>query len=316
MLGAPLRGSAALTKNQQYCKIFMNKQVWRDAFWCKRCSRWGIANVARQRVPGSWAGKTERLLCHGKSTEWNEVVPARTWSQSHISTRTTQIHEVARRSTMHDIVHQCTQLVSYPTRYRKPVKLPHERHGRLQSSWSSQQPCSCALHSLKSLQNSLRTAGVQTVAVVDTANEGHHEYTNWRWVQKVSHLSDATHVIIARSTTHRDLLVHPEILVDLDSQIPDRCWSRDCGAIRENELLVIFSQMCQLMTRANLDDFWFRSVELEWVSMWVTPMFDCHDAVDHSLLGGLNFTHSHGFAELRVVREAVERDTMSFRHQP
>ena len=90
----------------------------------KRCSRRGIANVARQRVPGPRAGKTERLLCHGKSTEWNEVVPARTRSQSHISTRTTQIHEVARRSTMHDVIHQRTQLVSYPTRYRKPVKLP------------------------------------------------------------------------------------------------------------------------------------------------------------------------------------------------
>ena len=151
----------------------------------KRCSRWGIANVARQRVPGPRARKTERLLCHGKSTEWNEVVPVRTRSQSHISTRTTQIHKVARRSTMHDVVHQRAQLVSYPTRYRKPVKLPHERHGRLQSSWSRQQPCSCALHSLKSLQNSLRTASVQTVAVVDPAkNEGHHECTKWRWVQK------------------------------------------------------------------------------------------------------------------------------------
>ena len=206
----------------------MNKQVWRDAFWvcsqtlfkmghCERCS-------AKSSRPSG--RKNGRLLCHGKSTEWNEVVPARTRSQSHISTRTTQIHEVARRSTMHDVVHQRTQLVSYPTRYRKPVKLPHERPGRLQSSWSSQQPCSCALHSLKSLQNSLRTAGVQTVAVVDPAkDEGHHECTKWRWVQKVSHLSDATHVIIARSTTHRDLLVHPEILQS-DVPIVDSCQSR------------------------------------------------------------------------------------------
>ena len=30
-------------------------------------------------------------------------------------------------------------------------------------------------------------------------------------------------------------------------------------------------------------------------------MFDCHDAVDHSLLGSLNFTHSHGFAKLHVI---------------
>jgi hypothetical protein len=61
---------------------------------------------------------------------------------------------------------------------RMKVKIPHERQSRLQSPCSSQQPCCCTLRSLKSLQNSMRAASVQTVAVVDSAkDESYHECT-------------------------------------------------------------------------------------------------------------------------------------------
>ena len=61
-------------------------QVWRDAFWvcsqtlfkkghCKRYLAMSSRPVGR---------RNEGLLCHGKSTKWNDIVPGGTQSQSHM----------------------------------------------------------------------------------------------------------------------------------------------------------------------------------------------------------------------------------------